>query len=760
LPKLLRHGSSLHGSLKGGVAHRKIKLQGKIAMPKFRQTAEILKLMSRKDAIRNVGIIAHIDHGKTTMSDSLLVKAGLLSSHIAGSARVLDYLEEEQRRGITIKTANISLLHETNGHPYLINLVDTPGHVDFTGKVTRALRAIDGAVVVVDAVEEIMAQTETVTRQALEERVRPVLFINKIDRLTEEMKLSPEEIQSKLTRIIANLNNLIENYAEPEYRTKWRVDPGHESVVFGSALHKWGFTLRTAREKGIKLGDIPRAGLRDEHRRLSKLVPLHAAILDMVVKNLPSPVESQKYRVPRIWKGDMNSDIGRAMSNCDDEGPTAMCVTMAQTVPGTGLVATCRLFSGSIKDGDEIYLVEEGKEYRVQQVSMYMGAFREHAGSMSAGNIAALSDLNLARAGHTLVDPKHRKEMVPFERVRYAAEPVMTISVEPKNPNDLPEVMEAMSRLSIEDPNLVTTVNKETGQYLISGIGELHLEVAMNFLKQYSSNVELTASSPIATYRETVSKQGKTVVAKSSNKRNSFSIQVEPLEKKTLKAAEANEFSPEPNESEGASLLGKEPGKVWAIDTNKSVLIDLTRGTQYFQEARASIITGFHWACRAGPLCAEPLRAVRIKLIDTKLDPDPGLREPAQITRAVSRAILGSCLTAGPILLEPIYKIEVQVQAQWFGPCVNIISRRRGKILNTEQKGLLTIINGYIPVAETFGLSAEMRSATSGYAFWQLTFDHWDRVPDTLAKQVIGNLRKRRGLPEDIPKPQVFVGEA
>jgi elongation factor 2 len=750
----------LHGSLKGGVEHRKIKVQGKIVMPKFRQTAEILKLMGRKDVIRNVGIIAHIDHGKTTMSDSLLVEAGLLSSGVAGSARVLDYLEEEQKRGITIKTANISLLHEKGGHQYLINLVDTPGHVDFTGKVTRALRTIDGAVVVVDAVEEIMAQTETVTRQALEERVRPVLFINKIDRLTEEMKLSSEQIQSKLARIIANFNNLIENYAEPEYGIKWKVDPGNESVVFGSALHKWGFTLRMAGEKGIKLGDVPRASQVDEHRRLSKLAPLHAAIMDMVVKNLPSPIESQKYRVPRIWKGDMSSSIGRAMSNCNDEGPTAMCVAMAQTVPGSGLVATCRLFSGSIEDGDEIYLVEESKEYCVQQVSMYMGAFREHVKSISAGNIAALSDLTLARAGHTIVDFKNRKEMAPFDHVRYVAEPVITISVEPKKPSDLPKVMEAMNRLSIEDPNLVTTINKETGQYLISGIGELHLEVAVNFLKHYASDVELTTSSPIATYRETVSKQGKTVFAKSLNKRNSFSIQAEPLEKKTLEAAEGGKFSPEPKESDGASLLGEELGRVWAIDTNKSVLIDLTRGSQYFQEVRASIITGFHWACRTGPLCEEPLRAVRVKIIDARLDQDPGLREPAQITRAVSRAILGSCLTAGPTLLEPIYRIEVQVHTQWFGTCVKIISSRRGKILNTLQKGFLTTINGYIPVAETFGLSAEMRSATSGYALWQLTFDRWDRVPDTLARHVIGNLRKRRGLPEDIPKPQVFVDEA
>jgi len=735
-------------------------------LPKFRQTAEILRLMHRKEDIRNIGIIAHIDHGKTTMTDSLLAEAGLLSPKIAGEARALDYLEEEQKRGITIKTANISLLHETGGRPYIINLIDTPGHVDFTGKVTRALRAIDGAVVVVDAVEEVMVQTETVTRQALEERVRPVLFINKVDRLIKELRLTPSEIQDKFLRIIRDFNNLIELYGEPDFKDKWKVDPQKETVAFGSALHRWGFTLKIAQEKGVKFSDIIEAYMRGEHQKLADLIPLHNAILDMVVKNIPNPVEAQKYRLPRIWKGDLQSEVGQAMLNCDDNGPTVMCIIMAQMDPHAGLVATGRIFSGSVKEGDQVYLVGARKDYRIQQVSMYMGAFREVVDKITAGNIAALLGLDLARAGETLVDFAHKDVMVPFERIKYVSEPVITIALEPKHPKDLPRLVDAMNRLSIEDPNLVTTINKETGEYLLSGMGELHLEIAVKFLRDYGGGLEIITSPPIVVYREGVAGKGVVAMAKSLNKHNRFWVQVEPLEEKVVNLIEAGEIAEEMGRKQIGNILFKEAGwpaeearSVWAIDEHRNIFVDATKGVQYLREAREMIIAGFRWACKAGPLCEEPLRGVKVKLIDAQLHEDPVHRGPAQIMPAIRRAIFGSFLTAKPVLLEPVYKIGVSVPAQWVGECTSIITRKRGKILASEHKGVLTMITGYIPVAETFGLSAEMRSATSGHAFWQCTFDHWERVPENIASEVIRRIRERKGLPQERPTPDMFIDE-
>jgi len=736
-------------------------------MPKFKQISDILRLMSKKEDIRNVGIIAHIDHGKTTMTDSLLVEAGLLSPKIAGEARALDYLEEEQRRGITIKTANISLLHEMGGRPYVINLIDTPGHVDFTGKVTRALRAIDGAVVVVDAVEEVMVQTETVTRQALEERVKPVLFINKIDRLIKELRLAPNEIQNKLVRIVRDFNNLLDIYGEPEFKEKWKVDPAKETVAFGSALHKWGFTLGMAQQKGIKFSDIIEAYAKDEYQKLPDLLPLHKAILDMVVKSMPNPIEAQKYRVMKVWKGEMDSEIGQGMMNCDDNGPTVMCITLAQMDPQAGLVATGRVFSGSLKEGGQVYLVNASKGYRLQQVSMYMGAYRKVVGEITAGNIAALLGLDLARAGETLIDVGHKDVMFPFERIKYVSEPVVTIAIEPKHPRELPRLVDAMNRLSIEDPNLVTTINKETGEYLLSGMGELHLEIAVKFLRDYGGGMEITTSRPIVVYRESVPEQGIVVMAKSPNKHSKFWVQVEPLDKQVIEMIEKGDLSEVMGRKRIGNILYKEAKwptdearNVWTLEEHRNIIIDLTKGIQYLREARDMIIAGFRWACEAGPLCEEPLRGLKVKLLDVKLHEDPVHRGPAQIMPAIRRAIFGSFLTANPVILEPVYKIGVSVPAQWVGESSSIITRKRGRIVSSEQRGALTNITGYIPVAETFGLSADMRSATSGHAFWQCAFDHWEKAPESVAAEVITEVRERRGLSSEIPSPKKFIDEA
>jgi elongation factor 2 len=711
-------------------------------MPRFKQIAEIQQLMSIKEQIRNLGIVAHIDHGKTTLADSLLAGAGLLSPQMAGAARVLDYLDEEQKRKITIKTANISLLYKSGVEKFLINLVDTPGHVDFTGKVTRALRAIDGAVVLVDAVEEIMAQTEVVVRQALAERVRPVLFINKVDRLITELKFSAEQIEKKLNHIISSFNDLIELYGEEQFKDEWKVDPAKGNVAFGSALHGWGFTLDMAKRKNVKFSDITSSYAKTEHELLKKTVPVYAAVFEMAIRSLPNPKQAQAYRVDRVWSGAAFSKVGKAIAECSDEKLTVMCATNVQPILDGGSIVTGRMFSGKVKEGDKLYCVNSLRETTVSKAYVYMGASKEIVDHVSAGNIAVLEVEGALMAGETLVDTEHKAGMVPFESINYVSEPVVTVAVEPKNPKDIFTLLKALNRLVTEDPNLAFSVDKETGEYLVSVMGELHLEVTLNELKKVSGGIEITVSPPRIVYRETVTKKGVEALVKSPDKQNWFKVQVEP------------------QEAQQTDLCVEESGSVLSVDEHRNVLFDCTGKTEQIDEkALESVIGGFEFACKAGPLCGEPARHVKVNLTDLKLSEGAALQGSEQIMRSVGKAIFGSFLTAKPILLEPVYKTIITLPTELSGECSRIMGTRRGKIRSFEQKGLQTVITGFIPVSETFGLSKELRSATSGRAFWQNMLDHWEQVPPKLAAEVISKVRKRKGLPAEVPAASRFLEE-
>jgi elongation factor 2 len=692
-------------------------------MPRFKQIAEIQNLMSNKEFIRNLGIIAHIDHGKTTLADSLLAGAGLLSPQMAGSARVLDYLEEEQKRKITIKTANISLLYKTAGNSFIVNLVDTPGHVDFTGKVTRALRSIDGAVVVVDAVEGIMAQTEIVTRQALEERVRPVLFINKIDRLITELQLN----------------------AETKFKEQWKVDPAKNSVAFGSALHGWGFTLSIARQKSIKFTDVLDAYKNKDHEKLRKALPVYDAVFNMAVENIPNPKEAQGYRVEKIWDGHIKSKIGQALVDCSDDGPMVMCVTNVHAAADGGTVVIGRLFSGTVKEGDKLHMVNAQIETVVSEVSLNMGFFSEKVIQVSAGNIAVLALTDSAKAGETLVDTAHKTSMVPFESIVYVSESVVTVAVEPKSPQDISRLLDAMNKLAVEDPNLVVNADNETGEYLLSGMGELHLEVALNQLKSSLSDAKISFSLPRVVYRESVAKKGVCALAKSPNKHNKFTVQVMPIQEEQTDSV---------NQESG------EAGNILSFDEHRNVMLDCSGKTEPIpEELLEAIISGFEFACRAGPLCGEPVRHVKVNLSDLELSDNPELRCSVEVMRGIGKAIFGSFLTAKPVLLEPVSRMVISVPTELAGDCQRIMSSRRGKISAFEQKGLLTVITGHIPIAETFGLSKELRSTTSGRALWQSIFDKWEQVPEKLAAKVISEVRQRKGLPSEVPAASRFVEE-
>ena len=314
----------------------------------------VTELMDKPEFIRNIGTVAHIDHGKTTFSDNLLAGAGMISSELAGEQLFMDFDEEEQRRGITIDSATVSMVHNYEGQEYLINLIDTPGHVDFGGDVTRAMRAVDGAVVLVDAVEGPMPQTETVLRQALRENVTPILFINKVDRLINEIKLTPADMQMRLGLVIDKVNKIVKGLKPDEY-DRLKLDPAVGKVAFGSALNNWAISIPYMKKTGIGFKEIIELCQAEKQNELAKKCPLHVVMNDMIIRFLPSPVKAQQERIKVIWHGDKESEIGKSMINVDRNGKIALMITDITTDPHAGEVASGRLFSGTLERGKEIF---------------------------------------------------------------------------------------------------------------------------------------------------------------------------------------------------------------------------------------------------------------------------------------------------------------------------------------------------------------------------------------------------------------------
>ncbi|MGM0771607.1 MAG: GTP-binding protein, partial [Halobacteriota archaeon] len=411
----------------------------------------VTTLMSNPEMIRNIGIVAHIDHGKTTLSDNLLGGAGMISKDLAGRQLFMDSDEEEQERGITIDSANVSMVHEYDGQEYLINLIDTPGHVDFGGDVTRAMRAVDGAVVVIDAVEGTMPQTETVLRQALKEHVKPVLFINKVDRLINELQVDAQEMQIRLGKLIDHVNKLIKGMNEERYNAGWKVNAAEGTVAFGSALYNWAISVPMMQKTGVSFGDVFNYCRDEDMKALAEKCPLHEAVNDMVIRFLPSPIDAQEGRVGVIWHGDLSEGIGKEMAKANANGDLAFMVNDISMDPHAGEVATGRLFSGTLSRGMEVYVSGAAKKNRIQQVGVFMGPERLEVDEIPAGNIAAVTGLRDAIVGSTVTT---LEGMAPFESIRHASEPVVTVAVEAKHMKDLPKLVEVLRQVAKEDPTL------------------------------------------------------------------------------------------------------------------------------------------------------------------------------------------------------------------------------------------------------------------------------------------------------------------
>lgn len=723
----------------------------------------VTELMKNPEMIRNIGIVAHIDHGKTTLSDNLLAGAGMISAELAGEQRFMDSDEQEQARGITIDSSNVSMVHTFEGKEYLINLIDTPGHVDFGGDVTRAMRAVDGAVVVVDAVEGTMPQTETVLRQALREQVHPVLFINKVDRLINELQVDEKEMQIRLGKLIDHVNKLIRNMNPEKFKSGWKIDAANGSAAFGSAKYNWAISVPMMKKTGVSFKDVYDYCTKEEYKddemkTLAKKCPLHETLNDMIIKHLPNPLTAQENRVKTIWHGDKSSEIAKSMNKADPNGPLAFMVTDISMDPHAGEVATGRIFSGTLTRGMEVYTSGSIRKSRIQQVGIFMGPERLEVDEIPAGNIAAVTGLKEAIVGSTITTVEN---MVPFESIRHVSEPVITVSVEAKHTKDLPKLVEVLRQVAKEDPTLLITLDEETGEHLMAGMGELHLEVIAHRI-QRDKGVEIITNPPIVVYRETIKRPVQNVEGKSPNRHNRFYIDVMPLEPEVANLIKEGEISMRMEELERreklmAAGMDKEEAKNIAGIYGTNVYLDMTKGIQYLNETMELVLDGFEEVMKAGPLAREPVSNVKVILRDAKLHEDAIHRGPAQIIPASRQAIQAAMLMAEDSLLEPYQKVFIQVPQNLMGGATKEIQGRRGVVLDMKSEGDLTIIESRAPVSELFGFAGDIRSATEGRAMWSTEFSGFELVPSSISAEIVAGVRERKGLKKDLPKASDFL---
>jgi len=830
---------------------------------------QIREIMDKKRNIRNMSVIAHVDHGKSTLTDSLVSKAGIIAGAKAGEARFTDTRQDEQDRCITIKSTAVSMYYELSqkdlawitqekdGNAFLINLIDSPGHVDFSSEVTAALRVTDGALVVVDCVSGVCVQTETVLRQAIAERIKPVLMMNKMDRALLELQLAPEELYQTFNRIVENVNVIVATYSDEDGPMgNVQVKPQMGTVGFGSGLHGWGFTLKefaemyaskmkTEPEKMLKnlwgdrfyfpkekkwKGEKGAGGKRgftmfvlepiytlfkaimdfqkDTYEKLlAKLeVPLTAeekvlegkpllksvmrkwlpagdALLMMIAIHLPSPVTAQKYRMEMLYEGPADDESALGIKTCDPTGPLMMYVSkMVPTSDKGRFYAFGRVFSGTCETGQKVRIMgpnyvhgkkEDLNVKNIQRTILMMGRTVEPIASVPCGNICGLVgvDQYLVKTG-TISNLESAHNM---KTMKFSVSPVVRVAVEPKNPQDLPKLVEGLKRLAKSDP-MVLCMTEESGEHIIAGAGELHLEICLKDLEEDHACIPLKKSDPVVSYRESVSAESNQVcLSKSPNKHNRLYMIAKPMPDGLAEDIDNGDVTDKQDfKIRGRYLADKyeynvdEARKIWCFGpegTGPNIVIDATKGVQYLNEIKDSVVAGFQWATKEGVLCDENMRGIRFDVMDVTLHADAIHRGGGQIIPTARRVLYASYLTASPSILEPVYLVEIQCPEQAVGGIYSVLNKKRGHVFEESQvPGTpMFMVKAYLPVNESFGFTAELRAATSGQAFPQCVFDHWQiQGGDPLDEaskpgQIVLETRKRKGLKEGVPTLDNFL---
>ncbi|MFW9768391.1 MAG: GTP-binding protein [Candidatus Thorarchaeota archaeon] len=702
---------------------------------------------------RIISISAHIDHGKTTTTDYLMRRAGLMSDAAAGQALMTDSDEEEQERGITIFTSVVLLNFEIEGEEYLVQLSDTPGHLSFTGEVSRALRASDGAVILVDALEGVMTQTETNIRLAVGgEACKPVLFINKVDRLINELKLPPAKVYERIDVIVAKVNQLIKKVAPKEYASEWRVRFEDGSVAIGSAKTGWAFTMKTLEKKGIKPNVVFEKYNEGDEKWLRENLPLDDALLEMIVKHLPNPKDAQQYKIPRIWKGDLDSPEGKALVNVDRNGPLCGMICKIFIDPKSKRPTLIgRIFSGTIKSGQEIQLVNMRQNAKVKRLGVQEITDILDMDQVPAGNLFSVFGF-MCPSGETFVAPG--SEMKGFEAIEYVSEPVVSRSIKPIDPQEIAKLGEVVSKWIMADPTARFFHDKESSEYRLDGIDPLQIEI---LTKRINEQVKIKVSEPIIVYREKMTDRGDEFHTKSPNGHNRIRMYLEPLDEKTVELIRKKRITADMPARERAQILRDEAG--WdAKEARKildiyesSMLVDAMSGVQRFDRIFSYLQSTFREFIEGGPIAKEPVMGVKVVLTDATVHTDPAHTGYNEVATMVSSGLNMGFLTGKPGLYEPILNTDIKTPPDTQGAVIKVLTSHRGQIVTIEGEEDVVAVKGTLPTAETIGIADEFRSATAGRSFFGYEFKGFDPLPGNLQEEIILEIRKRKNMPEELP---------
>ncbi len=692
--------------------------------------------MARKtpiERIRNIGIAAHIDAGKTTTTERILFYTGI--SHKIGEvhdgAATMDWMEQEKERGITITSAATTCFW--NNHQ--INIIDTPGHVDFTIEVERSMRVLDGAVAVFCAVGGVQPQSETVWRQANRYKVPRMVFVNKMDRvganfyevekqIKERLKANPVPIQLPIGAEddFKGVVDLVEMKAymwedEAAMGSKYEVVDIPEDLKEKAKEYREHLiesisdTSDELMEKYLSGEELSteeiKAGIKAGCLAIS-LVPMTCGtafknkgvqpLLDAVVDYLPAPTE-----VAHI-NGEYE-DGGTTEVKSTDDAPFAALGFKIMTDPFVGQLTFIRVYRGVLQSGSYVYNTTKDKKERVGRLLKMHSNKREEIKELYAGEIGAVVGLKDTLTGDTLAD---EKDKVILEKMDFP-DPVISVAVEPKTKADQEKMGIALQKLAQEDPSFRVQTDEESGQTIISGMGELHLEILVDrMLREFKVDAEV--GQPQVAYRETIKKavNQEYKYAKQSGGRGQYGhvfLKLEPVEQ-----GDGYEF------------------------------INAIKGGVVPREYIPAVDKGIQESLQSGVLAGYPVEDIKVTLYDGSYH-DVDSSEMA-FKLAASMCFKEGARKATPIILEPIMKVEVEVPEEFMGDVIGDLNRRRGQINAMDERGGNKIVDAFVPLAEMFGYSTDLRSSTQGRATYSMEFDHYDEVPKNVSEEII---KKRNG---------------